>query len=90
VGVFVKGIPPQLKNLREAVAGGDSAAARHQAHTIKGAAANIGAEPVREAAWELEQAVSGGDREKVRACAIALEMGLETLKGHLKSEFGLS
>jgi len=45
-----------LESLRSAVAAGDADAARRHAHGIAGAAANLGAEPLRHAAKALELA----------------------------------
>ena len=49
-------LPRQTAELRRLVVSGDAAAAERQAHTIKGAALNVGAEPLRAVAFQLEQA----------------------------------
>jgi len=46
---------------------------RRQAHTIKGAAANVGAEALRVAAYRLERAADEGDQP----AAFALGNGLD-------------
>ncbi len=86
IQVFLNDVPLQIENLKKRLAEEEKAAVVRQAHTLKGAAANIGAERVRETAWELEQAAGGGDWEKVRAVARALESRVESLKAHLRME----
>jgi two-component system, sensor histidine kinase and response regulator len=44
-----------------ALAAGDRAGAQHEAHTIKGVAGNLGAEPLYMAASELERAIRQGE-----------------------------
>ena len=55
VDLFVESCPGQMAALRESIARGDAVLVRRQAHTIKGAVANFGAEPVVDAAFELEE-----------------------------------
>jgi signal transduction histidine kinase/CheY-like chemotaxis protein len=61
-----------LQRLREAVAESRWDDARHEAHTLKGLAANIGAEAMAQAALALEAALRRGDTE-VFALLQALE-----------------
>jgi two-component system, sensor histidine kinase and response regulator len=58
---FVNEIPRQIALLAEAVKNLDGAAVRLAAHSIKGAAANVGALEMRESAWKLEQTGASGD-----------------------------
>ena len=60
---FLGDLPRQLRMLEDLVDRGEAAEAGLRAHTIKGAAANVGAEALREAAWEMEQAGRRGDGE---------------------------
>ncbi|KQC13257.1 MAG: hypothetical protein APR56_05490, partial [Methanosaeta sp. SDB] len=53
---FLEDLLVQLRRLDEAVSAGDFAAAEDRAHQIKGAAANLGAEALREEALQLEDA----------------------------------
>ena len=54
IGLFLADTPPRLEALEAAVAGGDAAALATTAHAIKGAAGNIGAGALHEAAGRLE------------------------------------
>jgi len=58
--VFLTDMPLQLNQLRQLLASGDLTAAGRQTHSIKGAAANIGAEALRQLAEQLEQALRNG------------------------------
>jgi PAS domain S-box-containing protein len=57
---FADGQRKTLEALRGAVAAGDATAARHHAHALSGAAGNLGADALREAARALELAASDG------------------------------
>lgn len=63
--VFLEYCPGQLARLKEAMALPDFAAAQKEAHSLKGAAANIGAERLQEAAFQVELASKDSDGEKV-------------------------
>lgn len=54
VELFLEDSPVQLGNLRQAVADGDKARTERLAHSLKSAAANIGAEAFREKCLALE------------------------------------
>ena len=66
---FVDDMPGQIARLAQAVRDLDGNAVRLAAHSIKGAAANVGGQEVREAAWKLEQEGRAGD---LRAAVAAL------------------
>jgi CheY-like chemotaxis protein/HPt (histidine-containing phosphotransfer) domain-containing protein len=66
---FVEDIPRQIELLRRYIQAGDTTGAERQAHTIKGASANVGGEVLRAAAFEMEKAAKEGD--------------LNTAEGHL-------
>jgi len=53
--LFLADIPQQMNTLEEAINLGNAETATRQAHTLKGAAANVGASLLRECAAELEQ-----------------------------------
>ena len=72
-GVVVDEIPRQFAELRRLVAAGDVHASERQAHTIKGAALNIGAEDLRLVAYDMEVAGRSGDREAVNRLLPAME-----------------
>ncbi|MHB8893507.1 MAG: response regulator [Candidatus Limnocylindrales bacterium] len=60
-GAFLDDIPRRIATLRGYLGTGDAAGALRQAHSIKGAAANIGGEALREAAFRVEEAARSGD-----------------------------
>jgi PAS domain S-box-containing protein len=53
---FLKRTPGLIASLKSAAAEGDAATVRREAHTIKGSAANVGAEALRETGHRIEQA----------------------------------
>ncbi len=57
---FVKDVPLRAAALRAALAADDAELARREAHTLKGASANVGAEALRAAAYAAEQACGTG------------------------------
>ncbi|MEI6205207.1 MAG: response regulator [Desulfuromonadales bacterium] len=61
IGMFKKGVAENLVALRTAVESGDSGRTHVQAHTIKGAAANITAEKIRATATALDDQAKAGE-----------------------------
>ena len=64
---FLDDIPRQIEALNSALLSGNTAAAERLAHTIKGAAANVGGEVLRAAAAAMEQAAASGDLDVAAA-----------------------
>ena len=62
---FLQEIPPMIQAMQECVAGGDADAIRNQAHKMKGAAANLGAERVRALLAGMEAAAKKGEVSEV-------------------------
>jgi CheY-like chemotaxis protein len=58
---FLADIPLQIEALQALLESGDAPASMRHAHSIKGAAANVGGERLRKAAAEMEQAARAGD-----------------------------
>lgn len=74
----------EIVPLRAALAAGDAPAARRAAHSLKGAAATIGAASLRDAAGALEAALAeGAALEGLEPRAAALEVELAALKSRL-------
>jgi len=73
---FLEDIPKLLDALKRAMEDGDVRGAERCAHSIKGAAGNIGAERLRSAAQEMETVVRGDDLERAAS-----------LQDHLRREF---
>ncbi len=81
---FLENVPAALAELRSAAADGDDARLRVSAHGLKGAAANIYAEPVRCLAEQLEQLVAGDTEGDVAAILADIEKTLRELTDHLE------
>jgi CheY-like chemotaxis protein len=58
--IFLQDVPQQIVFLQEAIAKGDGILAERQAHSIKGAAANVGATTLQEVAYQIERTARGG------------------------------
>jgi len=81
---FLDDAPRQVKALAEAVAAGDAEVVNRQAHTLKGASANVGAEALRQVAYQMEMA--GADRDLERAGELLSEA--ETQLARLQDAVG--
>lgn len=58
IGVMLEELPIQLTHLTQALESGDVTRAHRTAHSLKGAAANIGANELQRAAKQLEMALT--------------------------------
>ncbi len=76
MGLFFKGVEPNMTALEEAIASGEPDKVRTTSHAIKGSSANIGAMQMRETAAAIETAAKSGDISAAPA-------GLERLKQQL-------
>jgi len=70
---FLDDIPHQIENMDRYIDEKAMEDAERQAHTIKGASANVGAERLRAAAFEMEKAARKGDMEAVKAHMTAVK-----------------
>ena len=77
---FIGDIPLQMTALRGYLEKGDGAAVERQAHTIKGAAANVGGNALRSVALQMEAAAKTGDLDIARALLYDLERQFASLK----------
>jgi len=80
IGGFLKDIPHLFTALKEALDNGDAPSVQLQAHTIKGAFANVGGEALRDTAFKIEKAGEAGDLETLKACMPELEAQFDRLK----------
>ncbi|MEN6448327.1 MAG: response regulator, partial [Syntrophaceae bacterium] len=83
---FLQDIPRQIEALKGYLETGDAPGAERQAHTIKGASANVGGEALRAVAFEIEKAGKAGDLEVVRARLPELETQFVRLKEAMMKE----
>ena len=77
--IFRDSVPVQLENMREALALGDIVAVEREAHSLKGAAANIGARAVSETARHLEYAAKQRDFGAAHGFSDQLRSAFKTL-----------
>jgi len=83
---FIEDIPLQIEALRGYLETGDAASAERQAHTIKGASANVGGERLRAAALEVEKLLKAGDINAINACLTELKKQFDLLSQAMKKE----
>jgi CheY-like chemotaxis protein/HPt (histidine-containing phosphotransfer) domain-containing protein len=83
---FLADIPRQIGMLRGYLEAGDAPGGERQAHSIKGASANVGGERMREVAVEIEKAARGGDLDAVRARMARLETEFDRLKREMSKD----
>jgi len=77
-------LPCQVSKLKDSLAAADITTSERQAHTIKGAAANIGAEPLRNVAERTEKAARQGYLESCREALPVLEQEFEHLRREME------
>jgi signal transduction histidine kinase/DNA-binding response OmpR family regulator/HPt (histidine-containing phosphotransfer) domain-containing protein len=80
---FLEDIPVQISRLKGFVQAGDAASAARQAHTVKGAAANIGAAALQQIAGVLEETAGAGDLRGVEHGLPRLTAEFDKLKDAL-------
>ena len=77
---FLEDMPRRIEALRGHLGTWDAKGAVLEAHTIKGASANVGAERLRRAAADLEKAARAGDLEAFRSRLPDIEREFVRLK----------
>jgi PAS domain S-box-containing protein len=80
LAIFLEDIPQQIQALKDFLAANDKQGIVLQAHTIKGAAANVGGEALREAASRMEKKAKDGKISDVQTCMTNLEKEFEKYK----------
>jgi CheY-like chemotaxis protein/HPt (histidine-containing phosphotransfer) domain-containing protein len=83
---FLKDIPLQIAALKGYLESGDAAGAERQAHTIKGASANVGGERLLEVAFEMEKSAKAGDLSTVAGHMAELELQFNRLNQAMTKE----
>lgn len=87
---FVWDIPNQIRTLSQLLENGDVAGVECQAHTIKGAAANVGGESLRECAFAVEKAGNSGDLKAAKMGMGELERRFDCLKQEIETYLDLN
>jgi PAS domain S-box-containing protein len=80
IETFLDDAPKQIEALRGFLSAGDVSGTERQAHTIKGAAANIGGEVLRALAFKMEKTARAGNLDEVRDCLPEMITQFELLK----------
>jgi PAS domain S-box-containing protein len=83
---FLEDAPLQLEQLRARLAEQDAPGVRLYSHALKGAAANVGGEALRQAAYAIENAADARDLAAVTSGLPALEAKLLELKLAIEEE----
>ena len=89
-GLFVDTAPQQLEQLQSALDAGDAAVAQRHVNSLKGAAANVGADLLKDHAAGVELCLKGGDVETARALLPGLFEQFERFKDCIASHGLLS
>lgn len=74
IGAFLEEIPQQITELKREIASKNPVNARIQAHTIKGASANLAADALRQAAHEAEILAEKGDLDGMNILVSRIEV----------------
>ena len=84
VSGFLEDIPQQIGTLKRHLIQRDAPLVGRLAHTIKGAAATIGADALRKAALEIERAGKAGELDRAVTILSRLEDEFERLKSAIE------
>jgi HPt (histidine-containing phosphotransfer) domain-containing protein len=84
VAGFLADLSRYAMALKSHLRSGDGPAVHRQAHTIKGAAANVGCYRLKKAADEMEMAGKAGDLEQASVLLTGLEEQIELLRDVMK------
>jgi HPt (histidine-containing phosphotransfer) domain-containing protein len=80
VSLFFEDTQQRLEKLQKALAGGDLLVTRNEAHAIKGASGNFGAERLHEAAKRLEDAARAGQIAPARELGALMRTCFQELR----------
>jgi HPt (histidine-containing phosphotransfer) domain-containing protein len=90
VKAFLSDIPAQIAALKGHLASGNMQGVERCAHSIKGAAANVGGESLRAAAHEMEKAGKACHREDIKSRLSEMETQFSRLRDAMKMHFNTS
>jgi HPt (histidine-containing phosphotransfer) domain-containing protein len=77
--IFIKNVPPQMTQLKEALEGNDAAQVKILSHSLKGSASMIGAQALRDAAFKVESAALEGNLEEALGFYSAMQSELDNV-----------
>ncbi|MBF0573351.1 MAG: response regulator, partial [Desulfamplus sp.] len=84
INVFIDDIPEQISLLKGYIDSCELKKIEIQAHSIKGACANVSGEAMRIAAHEIEKSAKAGELDGVKEFMVDLEKEFESLKKEIK------
>jgi CheY-like chemotaxis protein len=87
LAAYVEDAAARLTELREALAGGDAAAAAHLTHSVRGTSASYGAPRLAGLCAELEQAAIGGDLVASSELLVGIDEEFARVRAALQREF---
>ena len=87
IAAFLDEAPSRVKALKKLIESRDAAGASLEAHSIKGAAANVGGDALRAAAYAMETAAEAGDWSAVGSAMPALEAKLIELEQTIEEKW---
>lgn len=79
IAAFLEDIPIQIQKLKDCLQAGDVKGTERQAHTIKGASANVGGDALRAVALEMEKSARSADLPAVQLRMVDLDAQFERL-----------
>lgn len=83
-GMMIENCPDHIAKIKAAIAENDSGALEREAHSLKGAVGNFGADNAYEAAYHLEKLGKSGDVALAEVGFQKLENALEELVSEMK------
>jgi CheY-like chemotaxis protein len=83
---FLESAPQQIASLRSLLEAGDVEGATRQAHSLKGAASNVGGERLRQVAFAVERAARAGDLRAAAEHLVELEPQFHQLRAAIQAE----
>lgn len=86
--IFMKNIPPQVKDLGACLDQGDTVSAERMAHTIMGSAAMMGATVMSTEAGKIEQSAIKGDLDAARLHFATFVVEYEKVMAALQADGG--
>jgi HPt (histidine-containing phosphotransfer) domain-containing protein len=78
--IFLQDAPNRIFSIQEAISKNDASVIRFQAHTLKGASANVGAMALKEDAGQIELAGEKGDLERAKVLLPILRQDYENFQ----------
>lgn len=86
IDLVIAKTPGHIDELSRAAQMGNATEVQRLGHTIKGSAANLCAEGLRELAWQAEQAGRSGDLARARFLLPRIRQEFETIRQSLSSQ----